>query len=134
MEAIAEQGRSDRKKYFFALERTEDGIVVGEVGISIVFPKVADIGWFIQKEYQGKGYATEGAKLMISFSLSVGIERLQASCLEENYESKRVMEKSGFQIARISESRIWYDLNLSEGKNSANQAPQATSASARRLH
>jgi RimJ/RimL family protein N-acetyltransferase len=49
----------------FVVERLEDGIVVGRVGIQLLDPTtwepadgVPELGWTLAPEHRGKGYAT----------------------------------------------------------------------------
>lgn len=56
-----------------------------------------DIGYAILPEYEGKGYATEGAKAMVKLAFDqYNLDRVNAITTTENGGSCRVLEKLGF--------------------------------------
>ncbi|MDI7740596.1 GNAT family protein [Lysinibacillus fusiformis] len=59
----------------------------------------AEIGYFIDKNEWGKGYATEVAALMIEYGFEkLGLERIYGHCMSRNSASRKVMEKLGFKF------------------------------------
>ncbi|WP_458454331.1 GNAT family N-acetyltransferase [Methanobrevibacter sp.] len=58
----------------------------------------AELGYWIAEEYQGRGYATEASKALITRAFGeLNIQRIYASFKTENLASKRVLEKLGFK-------------------------------------
>ncbi|MEP0889287.1 GNAT family N-acetyltransferase [Leptolyngbya sp. PL-A3] len=58
-----------------------------------------ELGYRFKRPFWGKGYATEGSKLLINQAFTVGgLDRLTAHTLEYNHRSRRVMEKCGFRF------------------------------------
>ncbi|MBP3272093.1 MAG: GNAT family N-acetyltransferase [Ruminococcus sp.] len=58
-----------------------------------------ELGWTINKRYQGCGYACEAAKALINYAAVVlGIKHFIAHCDTENAPSRRVMEKLGMTL------------------------------------
>jgi RimJ/RimL family protein N-acetyltransferase len=58
--------------------------------------KVGSLGWILNKDYHGKGYATEAAKALRNLALSqdgLHLDMLIAHCDYRNTQSIRVMEK-----------------------------------------
>ncbi|MFY0644344.1 MAG: GNAT family N-acetyltransferase [Bacteroidia bacterium] len=57
-----------------------------------------DIGYAILEEYEGKGFATAGAKEMVNLAFNnYQIDKVSAVTIEDNIGSCRVLEKLGFQ-------------------------------------
>lgn len=99
-DAINENCRANRKKYFFAVVLKDSGEVIGDVGFTVISRGgnggVADSGFFLLKEYWGAGYATEAFNLLIKFAFTQAcIHKVIAGCDAENEASKRVMIKCG---------------------------------------
>lgn len=56
----------------------------------------AEMGYWVGKEYWGKGYCTEAAGAVLDYGFTVaGFNRIYASYLDRNPASGRVMEKIG---------------------------------------
>ncbi|MEW6709193.1 MAG: GNAT family N-acetyltransferase [Candidatus Riflebacteria bacterium] len=75
--------------------------VIGAVGIMPEGgrPYNAEIGYFIDREYHGQGFALRAVELAIEYVRKElpGINRLQAIIATGNLCSVRVVEKAGFQ-------------------------------------
>lgn len=57
-----------------------------------------EIGYWIRPEDQGKGYATEAAKLGLRYAFDErGLHKVMARVFEGNTPSRRVLEKLGFE-------------------------------------
>ncbi len=97
---------------------SEDNQLVGGIGIFSIDKKNknAEIGYWIAKDYWGKGIATEAVSLMLDFGFSeLNLHRVYARVLGENIGSQKVLEKSGFTFegnARKSEfkNNKWNDM------------------------
>lgn len=56
-----------------------------------------DIGYALMPQFEGKGFATEGAKAMVQLAFDqYNLERVSAITTSENVGSCRVLEKLGF--------------------------------------
>jgi len=61
-------------------------------------PRQCEIGFTIAREYQGHGYATEAARLLVSYLVTArGKHRITASCDARNLASAAVLEKLGMR-------------------------------------
>ena len=59
--------------------------------------KLLEIGYVLSKEYWGQGLMPEAVKALIELSfMELGFEALTCGHFEENYQSRRVIEKCGF--------------------------------------
>jgi ribosomal-protein-alanine N-acetyltransferase len=64
----------------------------------------ATLGYWIDREHNGRGFATEAVTLAVSFAFDeAGLHRVQAGTLLHNIASQRVLEKAGFRFEGISQ-------------------------------
>jgi len=79
-------------------------------------PQAYELGYSLDDLYWGKGIAVEASNLLIDYAfLERGIKELEVRHAEENYRSKRVIEKLGFKFQkaefqekyRTYTNRIW---------------------------
>ncbi len=87
----------------FAITEKDSGRLVGS--ISLMFdsnrvssdPSDAEIGFWIGKEFWGRGYATEAAGRLLEYGFEdMGCEKVWCLSLEANVRCSRVQEKLGF--------------------------------------
>lgn len=58
---------------------------------------IRDVGWYMDPNYQGKGYATEAAKAMIDYMFKeVEINGISSCAVKDNVASCKIFEKLGF--------------------------------------
>jgi RimJ/RimL family protein N-acetyltransferase len=85
----------------FAVEVAEDAAFAGFVGLSIPsfeapFTPCVEIGWRLAARFQGRGYATEGARGAMAFGFeTLGLPEIVSFTVPANVRSRRVMEKLG---------------------------------------
>ncbi len=64
--------------------------------------RIANLGYFIDKHFRGKGCASQVVPWVINYAFEVlDIKRLIAGCLENNAISKKIIEKNGFRFVGI---------------------------------
>ena len=57
-----------------------------------------EIGWILNRAYQGKGYAYEAARALMDFAINeLNVSRIVAHCDTRNAPSYRLMEKLGMR-------------------------------------
>ena len=81
------------------MERKDTGKVIGEIVLyDFQLKKQADIGYRINKNFWGQGFATEAGQAMekVAFE-TLNLHRLQIRCFSNNHGSVRVAHKLGFQ-------------------------------------
>ena len=77
--------------------------LVGTIGIKDIdyVNKKANIGYWIGKQYQDKGMATECVKLVVNYAFDVlKLEQISAYVVHDNNPSTKVLEKNGFVKTR----------------------------------
>lgn len=76
----------------------KDGTHVGELCFKgITEEGITEIGYGIEVDYQGYGYATEAVRAVSEWAMQqYGVCRIEAEAEESNVASIRVLEKCGF--------------------------------------
>jgi [ribosomal protein S5]-alanine N-acetyltransferase len=75
----------------------------------------AEIGYELQPDYWGRGYATEAARAIAAFGFdTLGVHRLSARCIADNLASVGVLRKLGMRLeGRVREHEYfqgrWWD-------------------------
>ena len=79
-----------------------DGRHIGAVSV-FMEDGCAELGWILNRGYQGRGYAYEAARAMLDFAIEVlDCERVVAHCDTRNAPSYRLMERLGMR--RVGEN------------------------------
>jgi RimJ/RimL family protein N-acetyltransferase len=95
MKALAEQ----RKALTFAI--LADGRAVGgcQLGkLDCNGSKSGELGFFVGRPFWGRGYATEGSRLLLRHAFcDLGLVCVRAACLAWNEAAVRVLRKLGFE-------------------------------------
>jgi len=85
-----------------------DGVFTGGVGAFLFKAEntgVAEIGWWINPQYWGRGITTTAVKAFVDEMFqNRGLERLWAPVMEPNVASARVAEKAGMLLEGIAPS------------------------------
>lgn len=115
----ADEAYADPRTYYWAIEETHCGEVVGELFVDNfgTSSRQCEMDWKIGTAFQGKGYAAEAARAAIEYLIrEVGFHRIEAKCCTENTASERVMQKLGMNKEGILRERFygkdgrWHDL------------------------
>jgi RimJ/RimL family protein N-acetyltransferase len=103
-ECVEAQQQVPRTRYFLAIElRTNPQVVVGDAGFEwrseAGAPPEGGLGYFLEPEHWGHGYATEAASLLLDFAFrSFDAALMRASCDARNRSSEGVMQKCGMRL------------------------------------
>ena len=74
--------------------------VIGDCAIKVISidNRQGEIGFTLNPQYQGKGFATEAAKAILSFGFQqLNLHRITAICDVRNKPSYRLMERLGMR-------------------------------------
>jgi RimJ/RimL family protein N-acetyltransferase len=86
------------KVFELAIERREDGKVIGLLGLICREHRQGEIGWALGVEYRGRGYATEAARALMDYGFNaLGLHRIHADTSNDNIASWRMMERLGMR-------------------------------------
>ena len=114
---VAAQTAEPRRTWQLAIVDPANGQLLGNCGIRVNDPerREANIGYELDPNVWGRGYATEAAGAILTFGFeTLGMHRVWAECVAENTGSVRVLEKLGMrQEARFREHQRfrgrWWD-------------------------
>ena len=84
--------------YDWAVTTADEGKMIGTCGFTRFDynSNYAEVGYVINPEYWGNGYATEALDTVIKFGFErLALRRIEARHMEGNIASRRVMEKVG---------------------------------------
>ena len=99
--ATHEQERACGKQYTFAIDRADDGSLVGAIALRPVASEHENVGYWIGREYWGHGYATAATRAVVALAFScTDCQQITASYLARNTASGRVLEKCGLMLVR----------------------------------
>ena len=96
-----ESGIAERGWGLWAVEIGETGAFAGFIGLQplkeiLPFAPGVEIGWRLGAPFHGHGYATEGARHVVTHAFStIGLPEIVSFTTERNSASRRVMEKLG---------------------------------------
>ncbi|MEM7339963.1 MAG: GNAT family protein [Actinomycetota bacterium] len=98
MERAIEMASLDpRTEYYLGITPIESDRVVGFVRLELTGVKAAKLGFAINADYWGHGYAPEAAALIVAFGFDeLGLHRISAAVGPENERSLRLVERLGF--------------------------------------
>lgn len=119
-QGILEKLVANQKKdiHYMYLVLNEQGKVVGRVNLTDVIREPlckAELGYRIDQEYQGNGYATKAIKLVITqANFEHHLHRLEAGTSTNNIGSQVVLMKNGFRLVGkysqyIFQGDVWTD-------------------------
>ena len=114
---LAHQQAIPRIKFQLACTLKATGQLIGNCGIRLesAGARQADIGYELDPNYWGQGYATEAARAVVEYGFSqLRVHRVWASCVADNLGSAHVLEKLGMhQEGRLRDNEYfkgrWWD-------------------------
>ena len=87
----------------FAVERLEDGALLGAVGLMPIFAGLPvsgfEVGWRIARAEWGRGYASEAARAAMDQAFALGLDEILAFTAQTNLRSQKVMDSLGLARA-----------------------------------
>ncbi len=111
------QQEQPRRRFQLAIIRRDDERLIGNCGIRRPLDNEhdAEIGYELNPDCWGQGYATEAAAAMVQFGFhELGLQRITSWCIADNTASVRALERLGFrQRQRLSKQEYfkgrWWD-------------------------
>lgn len=83
----------------------QDGNVIGNIGLGVISEthKLGEIGYWLSKNYTGKGIMTKAVKALSDFGFDVlNFNRIEILVDTENLASQAVAERAGFEKESVS--------------------------------
>ena len=107
------QKQMPRIKFQLVITLKSTGQLIGNCGVRRKFHEApnGDIGYELDPDHWGNGYATEAARAVMHFGFTqLGLHRISASCVADNTGSAHVLEKLGMQLeGRLREKDYYKD-------------------------
>lgn len=109
------------KEYAFAISLSTTDTIIGRITLSAVSRgpfQNTYMGYFIDQQHNGKGYATQAIHLAVRYAFeTIHLHRIQAGVLPRNTASIRVLEKNKFRYEGLAKrylkiQGLWEDHNL----------------------
>jgi RimJ/RimL family protein N-acetyltransferase len=98
-QAIVEIG-DDGGYIMFGIYHIGDAKIIGEISINLL-PRAqskGEVGWSLHPNYQGYGYATEAAQVLLNYAfVDRKLHRITSICDTRNTASFRLMERLGMR-------------------------------------
>jgi len=96
------------KVFELAVERKEDGKVIGLLGLIRQDHGQGEMGWVLGVEYRGKGYATEAARALMEYGFnSLGLHRIHADTSTDNLAARKIMERLGMRREDVMRGAVY---------------------------
>lgn len=102
LETVEKEWKKENPSFYeFAVEiKSSLQKMIGNVCVYLNEDKTeGELGWSFNRNFHGKGYATEAAMIVKKFAFEIlKVKRLIARCDERNIPSERVMQKIGLKL------------------------------------
>lgn len=96
--------------YSFGIFLLKSGELIGSVFLSEVVRGPLQscwIGYYLDQQYNGKGYTTEAVRLVVSYAFDeLKLHRIEAGVMPHNLRSMKVLEKAGFHKEGIAKENV----------------------------
>ena len=111
--AAARRQSEAGERFEFGIWRRSGDDLVGRIslgGISRGALQNAYLGYGIDVDHSGRGYATQAVRLAVRVAFEdLGLHRVQAAVVPENTASARVLEKCGFREEGLARRYLFLD-------------------------
>jgi RimJ/RimL family protein N-acetyltransferase len=95
-EFCARKTPADAVRFLITLPQVGGAPVIGTIGLDEKDGSL-DMGYWIARDYWGRGYATEAGRAVVDIARALGHRRLSAGHYIDNPASARVLRKIGFR-------------------------------------
>lgn len=104
------ESRQNDKEYYFGIFENNGSTLIGIINLFHVHRgslQSALIGYYLDKDQNGKGYTTEAVQLLVDYAFSeLNLHRIEAGVMPYNVASIRVLEKAGFHKEGIARKNV----------------------------
>jgi len=98
------------QEYYFGIYKNDDHTLIGTINLFQVLRgslQSAFIGYFLDKNQNGKGFTTEAVKLIVEYAFNeLKLHRIEAGVMPHNIASIRVLQKAGFHIEGLAQKNV----------------------------
>ncbi len=97
----------------FLIFKLDDNRLIGGMNINNICrgaAQYASLGYWIDQDHEGQGYMAESLRITLQYCFeSLGLHRVNASCLPHNHRSKNTLLKAGFKEEGFAEKYLQID-------------------------
>ena len=118
LKKLEKEIESDKENYLFFTEflivLKENSHVIGSVDFKYV-PKdgVTEVGYGLNRDYEGHGYMTEALSAFLEFGKTLGIKTVRADTLRDSIKSQNVLKRNGFVFLK-EDNNLWWEKQLED--------------------
>ena len=111
---------SKKSNKTFTIRKKINNVIIGMIWIEDITKSQAEIGFWLGKKYQGKGYMKEAGKLITKHARKLKIKKLKAITVGKNISSQKTLEKLGFSLKKVfkkdfkNQLKEWCDVLIYE--------------------
>jgi len=92
----------------YAVEVRAEGVLIGDIGVHRHENGMqAELGFTLATAYQGRGYATEAVRCVLTRLFASGLRRVSAECDARNKASAKLLERLGFRREGLRVEHTW---------------------------
>ncbi len=97
-------------RYSFGIFLIENDMLIGNITLAEILRWAMQscfVGYYLDKEHNGKGYMSEAIKLIVEYGFKeLKLHRIEAGVMPHNIGSIRVLEKAGFVKEGIARKNV----------------------------
>ena len=111
---IQEKAQCGYTSYEYLIREISGGKAVGNCCLRTGdgLASVGNLGYAVDVDFRGRGYATEAAELLLCEAKALGLSEITAVCRADNLPSRRICEKIGGAAAEIYTNLVTYKIKL----------------------
>jgi RimJ/RimL family protein N-acetyltransferase len=90
--------------FYFGIWEKNSGEYAGEISLKDFIRPIpsAEFGYFVVKEYEGRGIVSSSVRLVLPFAfVAMGLRKVQIRCSGNNLRSQRVATRCGFILEGV---------------------------------
>ena len=69
---------------------------------------VSEIGYGMNRKYEGHGYMTEAVNAMLELGKKNNVKKVVADTLIDNTKSQKVLNRCGFSFSKKEDNKLWF--------------------------
>lgn len=96
----------------FLIVRKDNSHIIGSIDFKYI-PRdgLTEVGYGLNRAYEGRGYMTEALGAFLDFGKTMGIRAVLADTRKDNVRSQNVLRRCGFRFLR-EDGNLWWEKDL----------------------
>jgi RimJ/RimL family protein N-acetyltransferase len=94
----------EMSSFAYGIFKSDDDTYMGNIGVHNILweHESCEIGYWILRSYEGKGYVTEALKVLEAHLFEEGFNRVQILCSDKNERSKQVPKRANYKFEGLT--------------------------------